>query len=105
MLIAQASALADLWTREECAVLRELESRGATWCLERLGRRGKWRLLPYRAVGVSAGLLLCFRAEEATLDGETLGPITVALSPTAVSDGGGYTALWGGERGADHHAA
>ena len=32
------------------------------------------------------------------LDGRQMGALTVALSPTEVSDGGGYHALWGGER-------
>ena len=64
----------------------------------------RFRLLPYQAVGVSGGLLLCFRAEQVELDGRQLGTLTVALSPTEVSDGGGYHALWGGERGEGYAA-
>ena len=70
---------------------------GTEECLERLEER-RFRLLPYEAVGVSGGLLLCFRADRVSVDGRELGPMTVALSPTPVS-GGGCTALWGGERG------
>ena len=33
------------------------------------------------------------------MDKRQLGPVTVALSPTPVSDGGGYAALWGGDAG------
>ena len=66
--------------------------------LERLGT-GEWRrrlrLLPYRAVGVDRGLLLAVRADRLELDGVARGPVLVALSPTPVSDGGGYRALIG----------
>ena len=110
VLIAECSALERLWTAEEESVLRQLESRGALWCMERLAdvSPGRFRLLPYRAVGVSAGFLLCFQADRAALEGERLGRLTVALSPTPVSDGGGYAALWGGavkRKGEKRHAA
>ena len=60
-----------------------------------------WGRLPasYQAVGVRSGLLLCFRADRTAMGERQLGPVTVALSPTPVSDGGGYAALWGGESG------
>ena len=77
--------------------LSHLEAEGAARCLERLG--GGFRLLPYQAVGVRSGLLLCFRADRTAMGERQLGPVTVALSPTPVSDGGGYAALWGGESG------
>ena len=66
--------------------------------VERLGTgvwRGRFRLLPYRAVGVNRGLLLAVRADSLELDGSEKGPVLVALSPTPVSDGGGYRALIG----------
>lgn len=97
VLTAYWAALDRLWTEEERRVLARLEEDGAIQCLEKLGKG--FRLLPYRAVGVRSGLLLCFRAERVVLDGRRLGSVTVALSPTPVSDGGGYAALWGGERG------
>lgn len=91
------AALEELWSEQERAVLARLEVDGAAKCLEALG--GGFRLLPYQAVGVRCGLLLCFRAGEAALDGRSIGAVTVALSPTPVSDGGGYAALWGGGAG------
>ena len=105
VLTVHWAALEGLWTPEERAALSRLESEGAVRCLERLG--GGFRLLPYRAVGVRSGLLLCFKADGAELDGRSLGAVTVALSPTPVSDGGGYAALWGGEAGkeAERYAA
>lgn len=99
------AALDPLWTAEERAVLSRLEADGAVKCLERLG--GGFRLLPYQAVGVRCGMLLCFQPDRAAIDGRLLNPIVIALSPTPVSDGGGYAALWGGTFGKEsgHHAA
>lgn len=58
-------------------------------------RNNRWRLLPYRAVGVDHGLLLAVRTDGVRVGKEDYGPILVALSPTPVSDGGGYSALIG----------
>ena len=41
------------------------------------------------------GLLLAVRADGLELDGVARGSVLVALSPTPVSDGGGYRALIG----------
>jgi stage II sporulation protein GA (sporulation sigma-E factor processing peptidase) len=57
------------------------------------GRRLGLRLLPYRAVGVAWGLLLALRLDQVALGGRTLGSCLAALSPTPLSDGGGYSAL------------
>lgn len=57
--------------------------------------RCRWRLLPYRAVGVEHALLLAVKVDNAKVGGEDYGSILVALSPTPVSDGGGYHALIG----------
>jgi len=98
-------ALNALWTPWECVALARLEQDGAVQCLQRLkSGAGGFRLLPYRAVGVSTGLLLCFRADRVCLDGRDLGRTLIALSPTPVSDGGGYVGLWGGGR-EERHAA
>ena len=53
------------------------------------------RQLPKRTVGVGRGLLLAVRADALELNGRDRGPVLVALSPTPVSDGGGYQALIG----------
>ena len=103
VLTAHWEALGPLWTKDESSVLARLERLGAAACLEELGA-GRFRLLPYQAVGVSCGLLLCFQADRVVLEGENLGRLTVALSPTAVSDGGGYSALWGGGKEKSHAA-
>lgn len=62
-------------------------------CFADLSEPQRFRLLPYRAVGVDQGLLLAVRADGVTVAGRELGPRLVALSPTPVSDGGGYHAL------------
>ena len=59
--------------------------------------RARFRLLPYRSVGVERGLLLAVRVDGLELAGQGKGPALAALSPTPVSDGGGYTALVGPE--------
>ena len=66
-----------------------LERLSALW-----GAR-RWRLLPYRAVGQSCGLLLALRVDRGTVDGKVRERPLVALSPGPLSDGGGYRALVG----------
>lgn len=57
------------------------------------------QLLPYRAVGVECGLLLALRVDRASWGRRECRDCLTALSPTPVSDGGGYCALIGGEEG------
>lgn len=64
-------------------------------CMERLRDgplAGRVHLLPYRAVGVERGLLLALRPDGLWVNGERR-DMLAALSPTPVSDGGGYGAL------------
>jgi stage II sporulation protein GA (sporulation sigma-E factor processing peptidase) len=68
-----------------------------------MGRR--FRLLPYRAVGVAHGLLLAVRTDKAVLGDRELKGLLVALSPTPVSDGGGYQALMGDLEGINWEAS
>ena len=74
------------------------ELRRPVEALERLDRRGwggRCRLLPYRAVGVECGMLLALRLDGARVGTEDYGKLLLALSPTPLSDGGGYSALIG----------
>ena len=64
--------------------------------LHSAGERG-YQLLPYRAVGLPFGMLLAVKAEGVWVDGKARGPLLIALSPTPVSDGGGYQGLIGGD--------
>lgn len=66
--------------------------------MERLisaNERSRFRLLPYRAVGVEYGMLLAVRTDQVIVNQKTMKGLLVALSPTPVSDGGGYQALIG----------
>lgn len=56
---------------------------------------GRFSLLPYRAVGVECGLLLTVRSDCVIMSGREWKALPVALSPTSVSDGGGYQGLFG----------
>jgi len=104
VLTVFCDALAPLWSDEERPVLARLPDMGPVWCLEHLPVDGSFRLLPYTAVGVGSGLLLCFQAE-ALLNGSSLGPTTIAISPNALSDGGRCAALWGGPGEEDPYVA
>lgn len=55
----------------------------------------RFRLIPYRAVGVSAGLLIAVRCTAQKPHGRPFS-VLAAFSPTPVSDGGNYNALTGG---------
>ena len=44
-------------------------------------------------MGVDRGLLLAVRVDQVQVGEEDRGPMLTALSPTPVSDGGGYRAL------------
>lgn len=58
----------------------------------------RFRLLPYRAVGVDCGFLLALRVDGVRVGCQDLGSILVALSPYALSDGGPYCGLIGSLR-------
>ena len=71
-------------------LLRDLRGQAGTLGLQ---------LLPYRAVGVECGLLLALRVDRARWGGGEYRDCLTALSPTPLSDGGGYSALIGGPEG------
>lgn len=94
VMVAEGERLLPLFAVSQRPSVQEL--RDPAGALERLtGAGGHFRLLPYRAVGVDRGLLLAVRVDRAVVDGEDWGAMVVALSPTPVSDGGGYGALLG----------
>ena len=96
--LAEGERVGPLFPREHRPGPADLRDPAAA--LPRLGTgewRSRFRLLPYRSVGVDRGLLLAVRVDSLELDGRGRGPVLVALSPTPVSDGGGYQALVGAE--------
>lgn len=86
VVVAQGERLASL-------LPPEADFRHPCQALPALKDPRRFRLLPYRSVGVDQGLLLAVRADRVQVNGKDLGSRLVALSPTPVSDGGGYDAL------------
>ncbi|OUQ80225.1 sigma-E processing peptidase SpoIIGA [Flavonifractor sp. An100] len=102
VIVADGDSLKELFPRENRPVGEDLSDPASG--LARLGRgdwKGRFRLLPYRCIGVECGLLLGVRVDQVRLNGVELGPYVVAMSPTPVSDGGGYRALVGALDGKD----
>ena len=84
------------------ALLPGLELDLSAQPVEQLGRAraqipgAAFQLLPYRSVGVDHGLLLALRLDRAAWGGTAVDRCLAALSPTPLSDGGGYQALVSG---------
>lgn len=98
VVVVEGERASPLFPKEYRPVSADLRDPAAA--LTRLGTgewRSRFRLLPYRSVGVDRGLLLAVRVDTLELDGRGRGRVLVALSPTPVSDGGGYQALVGAE--------
>ncbi len=93
VVVAEGERLRELFPPGACPNAGELAHPAAA--LERLGGDRRWRLLPYRAVGVPWALLLAVKVDRAVVGEEDYGSVLVALSPTPISDGGGYHALVG----------
>ena len=99
VMVAEGACLLPLFLPGEGPSSRDLDDPAEG--VERLnaGRwRGRFRLLPYRAGGVECGMLLAVRLDSVAVNGKEQGALLVALSPTPVSDGGGYRALVGSAR-------
>ena len=97
VVVCEKKAVQDLLTKEEEAAIRSFGN-DTLRVLEALSAaEGRWRLVPYSAVGVESGLLPAFRPDRVTVDGKRREHILFALSPGKVSDGGAYSALGGAE--------
>lgn len=96
VIVAEGAYLASLFPQEYRPGPEELrDPAGAAARLWEGPWKRRFRLLPYRAVGIERGLLLAARMDRVVLRGVDYGPRLVALSPTPLSDGGGYRALVG----------
>ena len=96
VMVAEGEKIAPLFPPGRAPTAEELQAPAAL--LERLDRegwRGRCRLLPYQAVGVECGMLLTLRLDGARVGTEDCGRLLLALSPTRLTDGGGYCALIG----------
>lgn len=94
VLVVWGGAVRELWPPElrpfltERALLRPAETMALLpfW-------RARFRLVPYRAVGVQSGLLLAVRTDWCRIGGRRWDDLLLALSPTELGDG--FAALWG----------
>ncbi len=95
VLVAERASLAPLFPQGQGPGPQD--TRDPAGGLERMNQRwpGRFRLLPYRAVGTDRGLLLALRLDRVALGGEERAGVLVALSPNPVSDGGNYQVLAG----------
>ena len=91
VLTVYAGAALPLFPRQ--LQLTPMDFRNPAQLMERL-RPYAPRLIPYRAVGISAGLLLAISCN-VTMDNQTK-LLPIAFSPTPLSDGGAYDILIGG---------
>lgn len=94
VLVAEGARLGSLLPEKVLGRLEDPAAAMEACAGDSLGRR--LRLLPYRAVGVERGFLLAVRADRVSVGKREYGGLLVAMSPTPVSDGGGYGALFGG---------
>lgn len=96
VMIMEGEKAAALFPPGRAPTMEELRNPAALLVrLDQEGWRGRCRLLPYQAVGVECGMLLAFRLDGAKVGAEDLGQLMLALSPTRLTDGGGYCALIG----------
>lgn len=91
VLTAYAGAVIPLFPKE--LALKAADFRSPISLMERL-RAFSPRLIPYRAVGISNGLLLTINCH-ITINNRT-SSMPLALTPTPLSDGGAYDVLIGG---------
>ena len=103
VLVLEQDALRELWPPEAARIVEmRLPPEEKMARLHRLDGTCRWSLLPFCAVGTEAGLLLAVRSDYVKVGSITYPRILLALTPGAVSDGGGYQALWGGRKERRH---
>jgi stage II sporulation protein GA (sporulation sigma-E factor processing peptidase) len=98
--VTGAGDVAGIFPKSVREKLRRMRAGDAAGLLEELGETdggGRFRLVPYSAVGVDEGLLLAFRPDEVKLDGVKREGVLIAISPNRVSDSGAYRALIPGD--------
>ena len=95
IFIASAPTLAPLFPASLLALLTEENLKNPVDLLPRLLEEHslKFYLVPYTVIGQPLGFLLCFAADEVSLDAKKVSGVRIALSPTPVSDGGHYQIL------------
>lgn len=99
VLITDVLSLSGLFDAEEKSVLTEENIRNPVRLLEQMAEKEmgfRLRLIPYKAIGVTNGMLAAFMPDKVTINGKVNKNMLVALSPDGVTDGGAYAALVSG---------
>ena len=92
VVVAEAEALTGLFDMETVALLRGDAAESFTALADTAALRGRLRLLPCSGVTGAQGLLLCFRPDAVTVDGQKY-TRAVAVSPRSLSPDGAYRGL------------
>ena len=98
VMVAEWEAVRPLFSGR--ILLEENALQEPTACVQVLGAAlgpGRVRLLPYRAVGVQAGMLAALRMDSALIGSRKAERVLVALCPGKLAANGNYTALIGAE--------
>lgn len=94
--VVESSVLKSLFPTRLRKILDDLKDPTAAMTqLQNESWKCRFRLLPYRSVGVSSGLLLAVRSDWIEINGIRKKGALLAISPTELSDGGGYRAIIG----------
>lgn len=99
VLVAEMEALRPLFSKSLQKVLENNRDDNVVEILKNTSETEasfRFHLIPYTAVGVGNSLLLAFRPERVRIAGKYTKDVSIAVSPTRVSDGGIYSALVNG---------
>ncbi len=93
VVISDLETLSPLLSEHDAEILREYRTKGFSLTLDKLSEPNRFRLIPYKTVGVSFSLLLAFVPDAVFIDDKISKNAVCAISENAVSDGSGYNAL------------
>lgn len=96
VLILGMDAALPLLPPEAAALIDEALLRDPSAVMELMGSLGlgsRFRLIPFRSVGVDCGFLLAFRPDRVEIQGRVRVKCLIAISPTPIDAGAGIEAL------------
>ncbi|MGI5935213.1 MAG: sigma-E processing peptidase SpoIIGA [Oscillospiraceae bacterium] len=94
VLVAEKEAVMPLFRQDVAACLKTDDPAEAMEALAAIPRcRSRFRLIPFTSVGMERSLLLAFRPDSLTVNGESIPDALVALSPTRICEDGEYAAI------------
>lgn len=93
VVISDLETLSPLLAEHDAEVLRNYRERGFLLALDKLSEPNRFRLIPYKTVGVSFSLLLAFTPDAILIGDKISNGAVCAISENTISDGSGYNAL------------